>query len=69
MCTRSFTGNDNIDHWKSKEIWNAAFSGVRVAVSTFQVLFDALSHGFVGINSISLLVFDEGELTEYKPIP
>ncbi|KAL4925951.1 uncharacterized protein BDV17DRAFT_283567 [Aspergillus undulatus] len=59
MCCRSFTGNDNIDHWKTKEIWDAALSSVRVAVSTYQVLFDALSHGFVRMDSLSLLIFDE----------
>ncbi|KAL5003004.1 hypothetical protein BDV10DRAFT_201025 [Aspergillus recurvatus] len=59
MCSRCFTSNDNIDHWKSKEIWDAALSGVRVAVSTYQVLFDALSHGFVQIGCLSLLIFDE----------
>ncbi|KAL2827773.1 hypothetical protein BDW59DRAFT_179036 [Aspergillus cavernicola] len=59
MCSRSFTSNDNIDHWKDKNIWDAALSGIRVAVSTYQVLFDALSHGFVRIDRLSLLIFDE----------
>ncbi|KAL2813874.1 hypothetical protein BJX63DRAFT_442742 [Aspergillus granulosus] len=59
MCTRSFTRNDNIDHWGSKEIWDAALSGVRVAVSTYQVLLDALSHGYVRIDCLSLIIFDE----------
>ncbi|KAL5044625.1 hypothetical protein BDW71DRAFT_215654 [Aspergillus fruticulosus] len=59
VYSRSFTSNDNIDHWKAKGIWDAALSGVRVAVSTYQVLFDALSHGFVRIDRLSLLIFDE----------
>ena len=38
-----------------------------------QVLYDALSHGFVGINKIALMVFDEGKFVEherllYKPL-
>ena len=31
-----------------------------------QVLYDALSHGFVGMNKISLMVFDEGMLVKYE---
>ena len=31
-----------------------------------QVLYDALSHGFVGMNKIALMVFDEGMLVEYE---
>ncbi|KAL6231901.1 hypothetical protein BDW75DRAFT_233236 [Aspergillus navahoensis] len=62
MYSRCFTSNDNIDHWKAKKIWDAAtLQGVRVAVSTYQVLFDALSHGFVQIDWLSLLIFDEAE--------
>ena len=31
-----------------------------------QVLYDALSHGFVGMNKITLMVFDEGMLVKYE---
>ena len=30
-----------------------------------QVLYDALSHGFVGMNKIALMVFDEGMFVNY----
>ena len=33
---------------------------------TRQVLYDALSHGFVGMNKITLMIFDEGMLVEYE---
>ncbi|KAI2675933.1 hypothetical protein CBS147355_6114 [Penicillium roqueforti] len=57
---RSFTGKDQVDHWGEKSVWDAALFGVRVAVSTHQVLLDALTHGFTRIDQFSLLVFDEG---------
>ncbi|KAJ5876392.1 uncharacterized protein N7529_001976 [Penicillium soppii] len=56
---RSFTGKDQVDHWGEKAVWDAALFGVRVAVSTYQVLLDALTHGFTRIDQFSLLVFDE----------
>ncbi|PYH86157.1 ATP-dependent helicase dcl2-2 [Aspergillus uvarum CBS 121591] len=56
---RSFTGGDKVDHWKSKEIWEDALSGVRVAISTYQVLYDALQHAYLNIHQLSLLIFDE----------
>jgi hypothetical protein len=33
---------------------------VQVVVSTHQILLDALSHGFVSLKDLALLVFDEG---------
>lgn len=36
--------------------------GVQIVVSTHAVLADALSHGFVKIWKLALLIFDEGEL-------
>ncbi|KAJ5817756.1 ATP-dependent helicase dcl2-2 [Penicillium robsamsonii] len=56
---RSFTGRDQVDHWGEKSVWDAALNGVRVGVSTHQVLLDALTHGFLIMNRLSLLVFDE----------
>ena len=34
-----------------------------------QVLYDALSHGFVGMNKITLMVFDEGMFVEHECLP
>ncbi|KAJ5185130.1 hypothetical protein N7472_009970 [Penicillium cf. griseofulvum] len=58
---RSFTGKDQVDHWGEKAVWDAALFGVRIAVSTHQVLLDALTHGYTKIDQFSLLVFDEGK--------
>jgi ERCC4-related helicase len=53
-------GEDGVDRWTSKEEWDAVLRNVKVVVSTFQILLDALSHGFVGMDSLALIVFDEG---------
>lgn len=58
---RLLTGADNVDRWTEKSIWDAVLHGIRVVVSTHAVLADALTHGFVKIGQLSLLVFDEGE--------
>ncbi|KAJ6024631.1 ATP-dependent helicase dcl2-2 [Penicillium herquei] len=56
---RSFTGRDQVDHWGEKAVWDSALAGVRVVVSTHQVLLDVLTHGFMKMDQLSLLVFDE----------
>ena len=33
-----------------------------------QVLYDALSHGFVNMNKIALMVFDEGRFAENQSL-
>ena len=40
-------------------MWDAALSGRHGIISTPQILLDALSHGFVSLESISLFVIDE----------
>lgn len=50
-----------MEHWKDKAIWDNALSGIKIAVSTYQVLYDALTHGFVKLSQMSLLIFDEGK--------
>ncbi len=62
--TRLLLGSDNLDRWSEKRIWDAVISDVRVLVSTPAVLCDALSHGFVKMRRLALLIFDEG-----RPIP
>jgi ERCC4-related helicase len=56
---RIITSLDNVDHWSTQAIWDAALWNMEVIVSTPQPLLDALSHGFVHMRRISLLVFDE----------
>lgn len=57
--TKLLLGSDNVDSWSNQETWNAVLLNVKIVVSTPQVLCDALSHGFVQMGSLSLLVFDE----------
>ncbi|KAF2458152.1 hypothetical protein BDY21DRAFT_319388 [Lineolata rhizophorae] len=56
---RFLSGNDGVDSWSDQMIWDAVLLDIRIVVCTPQVLFDALSHGFVQMAGISLLVFDE----------
>jgi hypothetical protein len=44
-----------------KSLWDAVLNSVKVVVSTYQILLDALTHAFVHIESLALIVFDEGE--------
>lgn len=53
-------GADNVDAWSEQRIWDKVLLNVRIVVSTYQVLLDALSHAFIPINSLALIVFDEG---------
>lgn len=55
------SGADNYDTWSEPRVWDAFLKNVRVVVSTHQVLFDAVSHAFVPLSRISLLIFDEGK--------
>ena len=56
-------GSDNVEAWSKQSIWDAILCNVRVVVSTFQILFDAVSHAFVDLSSLSLIVIDEGRST------
>ncbi|KAH0543885.1 hypothetical protein FGG08_001786 [Glutinoglossum americanum] len=56
---RFLSGADNVDRWRDQSIWDAVLKNVRVVVSTHQVLYDALMHGFVQLGKLALLVFDE----------
>lgn len=53
------SGNDNVDKWTESGLWKAVLQGVRVVVSTYQILLDALTHGFVNLEDLALIVFDE----------
>lgn len=58
---RLLIGSDNVDRWSEQRIWDAALKDVQVVVSTHAVLADALSHGFVRMRKLALLIFDEGK--------
>jgi ERCC4-related helicase len=57
---RLLIGSDNVDRWSEQRIWNVVLDNFRIVVSTPAVLADALSHGFVTMERLALLVFDEG---------
>lgn len=57
---RLLQGNDGVEKWKDQKIWDCVLKNVRIVVSTPQVLLEALTHGFVRLATLSLLVFDEG---------
>ncbi|KAB8231272.1 putative RNA helicase/RNAse III [Aspergillus alliaceus] len=56
-CT--ITGLDKVERWKSQDIWDALLKDKHVVVSTHAVLFEALTHGFVRMSQLGLLIFDE----------
>ncbi|KAI0385350.1 hypothetical protein F5Y04DRAFT_245634 [Hypomontagnella monticulosa] len=53
------SGADGVDTWSDTRTWNDCLRNVRVVVSTYQVLLDAVNHAFVRIDRLSLIVFDE----------
>ena len=54
------SGADGVDRWSEQNLWDAVLKNVKIVVSTYQILLDALSHGFLRMNSLGLIVFDEG---------
>ena len=58
--TKLLTGLDNVDRWTEQGVWDKVLKDVRVVVSTYAVLADALGHGFVRMSRLALLIFDEG---------
>ncbi|KAF4634692.1 hypothetical protein G7Y89_g3412 [Cudoniella acicularis] len=60
--TRLFIGSDNMGQWSKQQIWDATLKDVQIVMSTHAVLADALSHGFIEMSKLTLLIFDEGKL-------
>lgn len=54
------SGNDNVDHWTEQSVWDAVLHNVRIVISTHKVLLDALTHAFVRMSKLALLIYDEG---------
>ena len=65
---RYLTGAER-ELWSERCIWDAALKNIRVVVSTYQVLLDGLSNGFVHLSTIPILVFDEGTIARAIPYP
>ncbi|KAF4536034.1 Ribonuclease III [Lasiodiplodia theobromae] len=59
---RFLSGNDNVDRWTDQNIWDAVLRNVRIVVSTPAVLLDALTHAFVKLPRLALLIFDEAHM-------
>lgn len=57
---RLLCGKTCVRTWSEQHIWDAMLQNIRFVVSTYQVLSDALKHAFVSIESLALIVFDEG---------
>lgn len=54
------SGRDELDHWTDQTTWDAVLNNVRIVLSTHEVLRNALTHGFVKMSKLALLIFDEG---------
>ncbi|KEQ65816.1 P-loop containing nucleoside triphosphate hydrolase protein [Aureobasidium melanogenum CBS 110374] len=57
--TRLLTSEDGVDRWTDQTVWDGVLKDMKVIVSTYGVLYDALCHGFVTMQRLSLCVFDE----------
>ncbi|RDW82110.1 p-loop containing nucleoside triphosphate hydrolase-27 [Coleophoma cylindrospora] len=53
------SGNDGIDRWTEQSHWDTVLRNVKLLVTTYQVLLDALAHAFVQVESLALIIFDE----------
>ncbi|KAG5946219.1 hypothetical protein E4U59_004274 [Claviceps monticola] len=58
VSMKLLTGQENVETW-SANIWDIILRDVRIVVSTYQVLLDALCHSFVKMERLALIVFDE----------
>jgi ERCC4-related helicase len=59
LQSKLICGADNVEAWRDQNTWNDILRNIRVVVSTYQILFDAVSHGFVRLSSLCLIVIDE----------
>ncbi|ORY56117.1 RNase3 domain-containing protein [Pseudomassariella vexata] len=57
--TKFISGDDGVDTWTNQTLWDAFLKDTSIVVSPHQVLLDALSHTFVRMEKLSLIVFDE----------
>ncbi|TVY43148.1 Dicer-like protein [Lachnellula subtilissima] len=53
------SGADNVDRWTDPQHWAIVLKNVKILVCTYQILLDALTHGFIKLDSLGLIVFDE----------
>ncbi|KAF2712143.1 hypothetical protein K504DRAFT_372348 [Pleomassaria siparia CBS 279.74] len=53
------SGKDDVDHWTDQATWDDVLKNARIVLSTHAILLDALSHGFVKMDKLALIIFDE----------
>lgn len=57
----------DVELWTTQSAWNEVFRhNVRIVMSTHQILLDALTHGFMSLQKLALLIFDEGPLPAFE---
>ncbi|KAK6597748.1 RNase3 domain-containing protein [Botrytis cinerea] len=59
VLIKMLIGADGVDRWTEQRQWDTVLKDVKVVVSSYQVLLDALTHGFVRMGRLSLIIFDE----------
>lgn len=58
LTVGKYCGEMGVDDWDSTR-WNYEYNTNNILVMTRQIFLDALSHSFIKINKINLIVFDE----------
>jgi hypothetical protein len=66
LGTRLLIGSDGVDRWSDPRTWTEILENKQIVVSTHKVLADALTHGFVNMLDLALLIFDEGMLPYFS---
>ncbi|KAL6232282.1 ATP-dependent helicase dcl2 [Aspergillus navahoensis] len=57
--SRTLLGLDKVELWTEQAIWDAILEDIQVVVSTPAVLLDAMTHGFLRLSRLGLIIFDE----------
>lgn len=64
--SKLIVGEDGPERWGSLHNWEEVLKGVDLVFSTFAVLYGALCHGYVRMDQMSLLIFDEGKASTWS---
>lgn len=68
VLIKLLVGADGVDRWTEQRQWDAILKDVGIVVSPYQILLEALTHGFVRMERLSLIVFDEGRNRAYHDL-
>ncbi|XP_025264753.1 endoribonuclease Dicer isoform X1 [Camponotus floridanus] len=58
LTCKGYSGDMQVDHWKEEQ-WLTELKENQVLVMTSQILVDILSHGYMKLEKINLIIFDE----------